>query len=180
VLAGFVTNLQDIINWLLNLDKLKPPPDVDSASVERVATIFEPVAKDSGSNFIVNVKDNTGTVIVAPIIVNSAKANAVQNGARRYLGAKPPSHGHFEKELLKLHQMKNDPNSKTGDRGIIEKFSKKPVKLHFMNPSVKGAIVDQPENPFKMVYVVDGEVSTVDGQPGQYKIYNVHEALEAP
>jgi len=76
--------------------------------------------------------------------------------------------------------MKNDQHSKTGDRGIIEKFSKRPMKLHFMTPTVKGVIVDQPENPFKLVYVVDGEVSTADGQPGQHKIYNVHAALEAP
>jgi hypothetical protein len=34
-------------------------------------------------------------------------------------------------------------------RGIIEKSSRGPVKLHFMTPEVKASIVDKPDNPFK-------------------------------
>jgi hypothetical protein len=76
--------------------------------------------------------------------------------------------------------MKGDPKAKTGDRGVIEKFSTKPVKLHFMTPTVKSSIVDQQDNPFRMAYVVDGEVSTVGGEPGLYKIYEVHDAIDKP
>jgi hypothetical protein len=61
--------------------------------------------------------------------------------------------------VLHLHQMRGVPKTSTGDRGIIEKFTKKPVKLRFMTPDVKARILDQPGNPFKMAYVVDGEVS---------------------
>jgi hypothetical protein len=35
-----------------------------------------------------------------------------------------------------------DIKAKTGDRVIIEKFSSKPVKLHFMTAEVKAAIGD--------------------------------------
>jgi hypothetical protein len=76
--------------------------------------------------------------------------------------------------------MRGDLNSKVGDRGVTEKFSPKPVKLHFMTPEVKACILDKPENPFKMAYVVDGQVSTVEGKPALYKIAAVHETLERP
>jgi hypothetical protein len=76
--------------------------------------------------------------------------------------------------------MKGDPKSKTGDRGVIEKFSSKAVKLQFMSPQVKASIVDLQENPFKMAYIVDGEASTVNGLPALYKIYEVHDAIEKP
>jgi hypothetical protein len=51
-------------------------------------------------------------------------------------------------------------SSARGDRGIIEKFSHKPVKLHFMSEEVKAAILEKSQNPFLMDYVVDGVVST--------------------
>jgi len=84
----------------------------------------------------------------------------------------------LEGELLQLHQMRGDIKAKTGDRGIIEKFSSKLVKLHFMTPEVKAAIVDQQDNPFRMAYVVDGEVGTIGGEPSLYKIQEVHDAIE--
>jgi hypothetical protein len=53
------------------------------------------------------------------------------------------------------------------------------VKLHFMTPEVKAAIVDQQDNPFRMAYVVDGEVGTIGGEPSRlYKIQEVHDAIE--
>lgn len=52
------------------------------------------------------------------------------------------------------------------------------VKLLFLTPEAKAAILDKPENPFQWAYVIDGEVSTVEGEPALYKIAAVHEAIE--
>jgi hypothetical protein len=46
-----------------------------------------------------------------------------------------------------------------------------------MSEEVKAAIVEKPQNPFQMSYVVDGVVSTARGEPALYKIAKVHEAL---
>jgi hypothetical protein len=187
VFAGFMTNLHEIIDVLLpskGVDAAgkKVPETITPASVERISTIVEPVAKDGGSNLTINVtvSGNTAPVYVQPIIISSERANALQNSARRFLGPQLPSSGSFKGELLQLHQMRGDIKAKTGDRGIIEKFSSKPVKLHFMTPEVKAAIVDQQDNPFRMAYVVDGEVGTIEGQPSLYKIQEVHDAVEKP
>jgi hypothetical protein len=180
VLAGFVANLQDIINFFLGHDMASKDHAVTADDAERISTVVDPVAKDNGAKLTVSVTGNTAPVTVNAIVLSSERANALQNGVRRFLGSGIPNLGRFERELMYLQQMRGDIKSKTGDRGIIEKFSARPVKLHFMTPAVKASIVDQPENPFKMAYVVDGEVSTVKGEPGLYKIAAVHEAIEKP
>jgi hypothetical protein len=159
-----------------------PPPKaiVTRGDAERISTILEPVAKDSGSTLSIAVTGNTAPVTVNAIIVNSEKANAVQNAARRFLGPSVPTQGQFEREVMYLQQIRGDLKSKVGDRGVIEKFSPKPVKLHFMTPEVKASILDKPENPFKMAYVVDGQVSTAEGKPALYKVAAVHDAFERP
>jgi hypothetical protein len=53
--------------------------------------------------------------------------------------------------------------STEGDRGIIEKFTTRAVKLHFMSDEVKDAIIGKQENPFQLSYIVDGIVSTARG-----------------
>jgi hypothetical protein len=180
VLAGFVANLNEIINYLLQQDRVPKPERITRDDAERISTILEPVAKDSGSQVTFAISGNTAPITVNNVIVNSEKANAVQNGARRFLGPSIPMHGNFEREVMYLQQMRGDSKSTVGDRGVIEKFSPKPIKLHFMTPAVKASILDQPENPFKMAYIIDGQVSTVEGKPALYKIDAVHEAIERP
>jgi hypothetical protein len=77
---------------------------------------------------------------------------------------------------LHLDKVKGNARSKTGDKGVITRFSRKPVKLRFMNAEVKSSIVDKRGNPFKKTWVVDGQVTSIDGEPELYKIYRVHEA----
>jgi hypothetical protein len=180
VLAGFVTNLDEIIKFFLQQDKATKPTTITPADAQRISSILEPVAKDSGAQLSIAITGNTAPVTVNALIINSEKANAVQNGVRRFLGPSIPTHGEFEREVLYLQQMRGDPNSKVGDRGVIEKFSSKPVKLHFMTPSVKASILEKPENPFKMAYIVDGQVSTVKGEPALYKVAAVHDAIDRP
>jgi hypothetical protein len=108
--------------------------------------------------------------------VNNEMANAIQNNVRRFLGPVPPDPGSFQREVLYLHQMRGDPMSRVGDRGIIERFSTRPVKLHFMTPESKAAILDRPY-PFKVAYVIDGQVGTVKGEPALYKVTHVHETI---
>lgn len=178
VLGGFVTNLNDIMNYFLQQDTAPKPDKLTKADAERVMSILEPVAKDSGSQLNIVVTGNTGPVTINSVVINSEKANAVQNGARRFLGPAIPIKGHFEREVLYLQQIRADVKSTVGDRGVIEKFSNKPVKLLFLTPEAKAAILDKPENPFQWAYVIDGEVSTVEGEPALYKIAAVHEAIE--
>ncbi len=179
VLGGFVGSLNEIMNFLLRQDTGSKQP-ITRADAERISTILEPVAKDSGSKLTIVVTGNEAPVTVNAFIVDSEKANAVQNSARRFLSPDIPTSDGFEGEVMYLQQIRGDLKSKVGDRGVIEKFSTKPVKLRFMTPDVKATILDKQENPFKMAYVVDGHMSTVDGKPALYKVTAVHDAFEKP
>jgi hypothetical protein len=176
IFAAFLTSFNDIVGFFLTMTKPRDAPAVSRPEAERVAQIFEPVAKDSGSQLFLNV---TGGDVTINYNYTSDQANTIQNNVRRYLG---PSHTHsgpFSKEVMTLHQMRGD-TSKAGDRGIIESFGKKPVKLEFMNEEAKRAILDREDNPFRLAFVVDGIVSTADGKPALYKIYTVHDAIDRP
>jgi hypothetical protein len=177
VLAGFITNLSELIEYFRK-PKPTPPAEITREDASRLSRIVEPAAKDGGSNISFTFIGNTAPIHVTNITVNSESANAIQNNVRRFLGPAVPDPGSFQSEVLYLHQMRGDPMSKVGDRGVIEKFSNKPVKLHFMTPESKAAILDTPF-PFKVAHVIDGQVSTVKGEPALYKVTNVHETLGA-
>ena len=76
------------------------------------------------------------------------------------------------KELIKKEN-ELDAAAKQEEKGISGMFN----GLMDM-PEVKAAIVDQQDNPFRMAYVVDGEVGTIGGEPSLYKIQEVHDAIE--
>jgi len=178
VLAGFYTNLKDLIDYFRSQQSV-PPEEITREDASRLSRIVEPAAKDGGGaiSFVFNATSQP--IITNNIIINSESANAIQNNVRRFLGpTPPPDPGSFEREVLYLQQMRGDVLSKVGDRGVIERFSTKPVKLHFMTPESKSAVLDTPY-PFKVAHVVDGQVSTVKGEPALYKVTNVHETLRA-
>jgi len=108
---------------------------------------------------------------------NSIDANAIQNAIRRYVGPQPPLSGVFRDEVLYLFQVRDDLKAPTGDKGIIERFSNRPVKLQFSSEEVKRAITDASENPFRVAFIVDGDVSTVEGKPALYRIHTVRETI---
>jgi hypothetical protein len=176
VLAGFIGNLNDLIEFFRLQRSLKGDDLPTRAEAERIAKFVEPVAKDGGAQVNLTVQGDA-TVNITNITINSERANAVQNNVRRYLGPPVPESGLFEREVLYLEQMRRGTKTSTGDRGVIEKFSPRPVKLLFMSEEVKAAIIENPENPFQMSYVIDGEVSTARGDPALYKITKVHEAI---
>src|SRR5262245_8263777 len=175
VLAGFITNIYDLIEYF-RTPKPTAPAEITRDDASRLSRIVEPVAKDGGGAISFTFNGTGAPVSITNIVINNETANAIQNNVRRFLGPPLPDPGTFHREVLYLHQMRGDPKSKVGDQGVIERFSHKPVKLHFMTPESKSAILDRPY-PFKVAHVIDGQVSTVRGEPALYKVTNVHETL---
>jgi hypothetical protein len=177
VLAGFISNLYELIDYFRTAKPI-PPAEITREEAGRLSRIVEPAAKDGTGAISFTFVGSTAPVTINNIVINNETANAIQNNVRRFLGPSVPDPGSFQREVLYLQQMRGDPMSKVGDRGVIERFSNKPVKLHFMTPESKAAVLDRPY-PFKVAHVVDGQVSTVKGEPALYKVTNVHETLGA-
>lgn len=178
VLGAFLANFDDLVRIFVGISPLKGGETVSRQSAERVAQILEPVAKDGSSQLFLQVTGNNNTIILGNEY-SSERARAAQEGVRRFLGPPIPSQGFFENELLFLHQVRDEVRAKSGDRGVIERFSSKPVKLVITSEEAKRTILERPY-PFKVAFLVDGQVSTVRGEPALYKIYAVREVIDRP
>jgi hypothetical protein len=176
VAAGFVTHLNDLLQFFLRsgAPDVEPPTKREAG---QVIAVMEPIAKDGGAQLFLQV---AGDVHVHhhPFSYSSQEANAIQNAARRYLGPQLPVSQVQQDQLLVLLQVRGDAAAKVGDRGVIEEISPTPVKLLFSSENVKRQIVDQPANPFQMVFVVDVEVKAVEGKVKVYRILSVNDAME--
>ena len=166
-IAGFLGNIDDVVKFFLGTEEGKPEPTRKEA--EQMIRFLEPVAKDSGSQVIMQFLGPTHIGVINNRY-DSQQANAVQNSARRYLGPTLPTNQIMHDELLTLHQVRGDTKSKTGDKGVIESISKAPVKLWFTSEQIKKDILESPDNPFQQIFVVDVEVKTADRKPALYKV----------
>jgi hypothetical protein len=145
-------------------------PNLDKVSLQNIANIVEPIAKDRGSQM------NFGHVGQLVINIDYPKANAIQNAARREIALlNEPVSGVHEKVLFYWFQARADTKSKSGDRGIIESITRQPVKTIFANDIIKAQMMMESENPFKEAYIVDVGVETIRERPSLYKIISLHE-----
>lgn len=176
--AAFLTSLDDLIKFFLFFADKKPSDHAPSRiEARRVEQILEPVAKDGGSQIILQI--NGDVHMHRSYHYNSEQANVVQNQIQKYLGPSLPSSQGFQGEPLTLVQVSDDPKGQTGDCGVIERFSPKPLRLLFMNERAKRRILEDKKNPFKKVFLVDGEMSTAGGdRPAVYKIGHVRDSFD--
>lgn len=176
LLGGFVTMIGDVVQFLLGAAPAAKEAPAKKA-IERISQIVEPVAKDGGSQLMVFASD-AANVTVNQIVIDSRDANALQNAARRLASKGLPAETYEKAVLLTLAQVKNDPTAKTGDRGIIEKIGTRAVRLRFMSPAVKSAVLDlQGQNPLHCAFVVDVRVLAIGGEPRVYEILAVDDVI---
>jgi hypothetical protein len=90
----------------------------------------------------------------------------------------PTINGLHENVIMRLYQTRNDSESKSGNKAIIERISDKPVKLVFEESSMKKLVLEDSDNIFSYAYLVDVDVQTVEGVPRLYKVINIHDKLD--
>lgn len=169
---SFAKHIKTAYDYLLGESDSKP--ELDSASYQSLANILEPVAKDNGSNLILQTTVNGNLTLN----IGSLQANAIQNALQRAIGdLKEPAKGIQNKVVLYWYQARKGPSSGAGDRAIIESISPSPVKVIFSNEITKALMILTDDNPFKHAYVVDVMVSTVRDKPVLYSILAVHDSI---
>ena len=147
------------------------PRRKDARQVQR---ILAPTAKDGGSQTFININVEGDLHISGPIQISSDQANEIGRGAQRFLREGPlPEELSFEGEILYLTQARDERRSKSADRGVIEKFSDKPLQLNYENDRIRREILGRRENPFRLHFVVNGEVQVVGHKPISYTIFRV-------
>ncbi len=177
VLAAFVGNLDDLMKFFMGREpSTSEPPTRKQAG--QIVSIAEPIAKDSGAQLNIQVMDGGVVNIQQTINITSTEANAMQNGARRFLGPALPASYVAADQLMTLEQVKNSAKAKTGDRGVIETVTDKPVKLQFLGEEAKRKVLElDHENPLQCAFLVDVEVRSVQGRPTLYRIIEVKDVI---
>ena len=94
------------------------------------------------------------------------EASAIQNNIQRLIQEmREPVTGMHLNVLLCWYQARNISVSGPGDKGVIESISPNPVKVVFSTDTIKTTMLLEDENPFRMAYIVDVAVETVNGRP---------------
>lgn len=177
VLAGFVGNLDDIMKFFMGKTDV-PAEAPTKRQAGHLVSIVEPIAKDSGAQLNINVMDGGTVSIHQTIHVTSLDANAMQNGAKRFLGPALPSNYVAVDQLMVLEQVKNRAKAQTGDWGIIEVITDRPVKLRFLSADAKRRVLElDHENPLQCAFLVDVEVRSVEGRPVLYQVIEVKDVI---
>jgi hypothetical protein len=74
--------------------------------------------------------------------------------------------------------VRDDTADKPGDRAIIPRIYPRPVKVQFANDTVKIEMIDRPDNPFRLFYIVNVDVTEIEGKPVLYRILDVKGTME--
>lgn len=167
--GGFVKYTKLAYDYLMG--KSDEKPDLDKTSYENFANIVEPIAKDGAAQLNINAPN--GNVYLT---LNSLEAKAAQNTARRDIERLGEAGSALhENVVLYWYQARDDKRATTGDKGIIEQISHKPIRVRWANDGIKAQLLHGEENPFKQAYIVDVLVQTIQGRPAVYVVLEVHD-----
>jgi len=176
-ITGFAYNLKKVIRYYLNNEGEKPINTIND--LKDISTIINPVAKDNGSQLIIQTVINGNVEFT--INLNSNEANALQNKIKQEITdlkieevLKVP----HERVALRLFQARSNIKSNTGNKGIIEELDGKPLNIIFDNDETKELILQADINPLKSIFIVDAMIINVDKKPTIYKILKLHESFE--
>lgn len=176
-IVGFADNLKRAIKYYLTEEGEKPKTTIND--LQDISTILNPVAKDKGSQMIVQTTINGNVELT--INLNSNDADAVQNRIKQEitdLKIEEILKDTYDRVALKLYQARSDIKCKTGNKGIIEGINEKPLNIIFDNDEIKEQILQAEINPLKSIFIVDTKIINVDKKPTIYKILKLHESFE--
>lgn len=80
----------------------------------------------------------------------------------------------LERQTFYWHQAR-DAKSKSGDKGIIETISKKPLPVIFDRDADKANMLDSPL--FRYAYIIDVQIGYVHGEAFNYVVLKVHDRI---
>lgn len=175
-IVGFADFLKDGYNYFLGRGG-DSNPEFSTRDCSDFAQIVNPIAKDNGSQIIINTTVNDHSTNV--FVMSSLEANAVQNVIKttNKLSAIPEPKGEHEKVVMYFDTTKSNVKVEKGNKGIIESIDKKPANILFDSPELQWEVLKGEDNPLTTAYVVDVKVDTIKGKICSYKIVKLHETF---
>lgn len=175
-ILGFAKFAKEAYDFYLGKSDKKP--DLELSDCRELSQIVNPIATDGGSQL--NLSTTINGNVVLHLHLNSIDANAIQNVCQKEIKQSrvPEIDDDIEKAvLLTWYQARNDMKSSTGNKGIIESLSQKPMNITFETDELKDKMLHG-ENPFTTVFVVDVKKQNVNSKLVAYKVIKLHETFE--
>lgn len=196
-ISDFVKRLRDAMNAFAGLDSTEgvATPAVDTQVAAEIAALVKPLAGRTGSRLdvahikyrsrskerVVEVEASYGPTEIDRIAVNATRASQTLPTP---VGESAPEEAQpslLRKVVLSLQQTNTGPareRGKTGDLGVIQSISNKPLAVYFAKTleDLKMKMVGRSSNPFRQPFKVDVLVSYEDGEPKSYTVIDVHGA----
>lgn len=179
-IIGFAEHLKKAYDFIKGDVKEKDTPmEITNTELKELSQIVNPVANDNGSQ--INISATVNNHIETQIVIGSLDANALQNIIDKKLkSSKQPELDNDTKTkvLLKFFQLRTDVKAKSGNKGIIDEFSSKPLNIVFEDEKLNEEMLHNDYNPNEVVFVVDVKLQTVSGSLAAYKVVKFHETLD--
>ncbi|WP_077929211.1 hypothetical protein [Wohlfahrtiimonas populi] len=177
-LEMWINQLVKTMEWLSGKGK-KPDIDITKKDLQNICKTLSPVANDESSKIQLNLIGCNISGDFRPVFYDSPQAKKIQTKAKKEIALIENKMDHkATNRLMVWYQTRHVPNTKTGDMGIIESISNKPLKIIFANEEDKvymynaGKEFDVPWQ--ELGFIVDVDVQYLNGVPKVYNIIKVH------
>lgn len=180
-LCKFLAEIKKTVAFLRKDEGAEKPKTVTKRQLERIDKIVQPTAKDQSGGVTNIYYVERGGKIADTLTLNVLEANAVQNSIQREIAAlREPIAGYHENCAIIFYQTRDDTQSVTGDKAVIERFGKSAVRTKFATAEVKARVLGIEGNIYHHAFIVDVRVETVEDRPVLYVITKVHDSIERP
>ena len=179
LLCDFFVNLKSVIEYFTK--GKGEEPDLNIEQIKNICNVLNVTAHDKDSITTIGTIDAAGNTF-NNCTFNFGESNSAQNQLatkEKELSLLVPDDNTHERVLLTIYQIRNDDNSKTGNKGIIEQlYSDKKVNLLFASEDIRDRILHSNDNPTHKGYYIDVKVHFSTGRVAAYEILKIHDIID--
>lgn len=185
IATGFVKTLNAKIRTILGPEH--GLPHASKSELTSVVDTLAAVANDpNGRATIKSVRyRSTGRTTEFEAEFDTLEAReAIQIIDAQYRELSQPADEDLEDQLLTFYQSNRRDAEKTGEKGVIESITPKPLAVIYASElareRIKSIMLSGDRNIYKLGFIVDVNVLTRGGNPAVYRIKAVKDVVELP
>lgn len=178
-ILDFTKHIANVINLLKSKNNIIQNTEQlpSTNTLTNIQGLVSPILNDPKGKITLegcNFGDNCNV----SIFIDSNEARKIHAKAQEIKNFKPtPDSNIKEQVLLFFTQTNGSTKNINSDKGVIESISKGSVKVRFASNELKRSMLLE-QHPYKVAYIVDVEIETVDNKPRLYKVLKFHEYID--
>ncbi len=156
-------------------------PKLDAKELHNLHDVLAVTAGDNNGNTQIGaIQIGSNAPVYNVTNFNYFESNSAQNQIQREekeLREREDTEKVYERQLMKIFQMRGNMNTNAGNKAIIDALNKKPLSVVFETDELKHQILNNDNNPTKQAYLVDVVIQTIGGKAIAYKVMALHDVV---